>query len=92
MGHVTLNFNNNMSTAAVVLDIEKSFGTTLHLALLHKLSQLKFLISLIKLIISFLSQRKFRVLVKGEISSPRDIPAGVPKVLTCPHIVQYMCK
>jgi hypothetical protein len=28
--HVTLNFNNNMSTAAVILDIEKAFDTTWH--------------------------------------------------------------
>jgi hypothetical protein len=28
MDHVTLNFNNNMSTAAVFLDIEKTFDTT----------------------------------------------------------------
>jgi hypothetical protein len=26
--HVTLNFNNNMSTAVVFLDIEKAFDTT----------------------------------------------------------------
>jgi hypothetical protein len=26
--HVTLNFNNNMSTAAVFFDIEKAFDTT----------------------------------------------------------------
>jgi hypothetical protein len=32
--HVTLNFNNNMSTAAVFLDIEKAFDTTGHTGLL----------------------------------------------------------
>jgi hypothetical protein len=58
-----------MSTAAVFLDIEKAFDTTLHLGLLYKLSKLEFLISLIKLISSFLSQRKFRVLVEGEMSA-----------------------
>jgi hypothetical protein len=31
--HVTLNFNNNMSTATVFLDIEKAFDTTWHVAL-----------------------------------------------------------
>jgi hypothetical protein len=65
--HVTLNFNNNMSTAAVFLDIEKAFDTTW----LYKLSKLQFPTSLIKLISSFLSQRKFRVSVEGEISTPR---------------------
>jgi hypothetical protein len=55
-GHVTLNVNNNMYMAAVFLDIQKNFDTTCPLSLLYKLLQLKFLISLIKLISSFLSQ------------------------------------
>jgi hypothetical protein len=33
--HVTLNFNNNMFTAAVFLDIGKTFDTTWHLGLLY---------------------------------------------------------
>jgi hypothetical protein len=56
--HVLLKFNNNMSMAAVFLDIEKAFDTTWHLGLLYKLSELTFLISPIKLIRSFLSRRK----------------------------------
>jgi hypothetical protein len=36
--HVTLKFNNNMSTAAVFLDMEKAFDTTWYSGLLHKLS------------------------------------------------------
>jgi hypothetical protein len=77
--HVTLNFNNNLSTAAVFLDIEKAFDMTWHLGLLYKLSKLEFSINLIKLISSFLSQRKFRVSVEGEMSSPREMRAGVPQ-------------
>jgi hypothetical protein len=69
MGHVTLNFNSNMSTAAVFLDIEKAFDTMWLISLLYKLSTLKFSISLIKLISSFLSQRKFRFSAEGEIHS-----------------------
>jgi hypothetical protein len=57
--HVTFNFNNNMSTAAVFLDIEKAFYTIWHLGLLYELSKLKFSISLVKLLSSFRSQRKF---------------------------------
>jgi hypothetical protein len=40
--HVTLNFNNKMSTAALFLDIEKAFETTRHSGLLYKLSKLDF--------------------------------------------------
>jgi hypothetical protein len=76
--HVTLHFN-NMSTAAVFLDIEKAFGTTWHPGVLCKLSKLQFLTSLIKRIGSFLSQRKFRVLVEGEMSTPRYMQAEVPQ-------------
>jgi hypothetical protein len=81
--HVTLNFNNNMSMAAVFLDIEKIFDTTRHSGLLYKLSKLEYSTSLIKLISSFLSQRKF-VSVEGEMSTPREIQQGCLKVLFCP--------
>jgi hypothetical protein len=36
---ITMNFNNNISTAAVFLDIEKAFDTTWHLGLLYKISK-----------------------------------------------------
>jgi hypothetical protein len=75
--HVTLNFNNNISTAAVFLDIEKAFDTTWYPGLLYKLSKLEFSINLIKLISSFLSQRNFRVSVKGEMCTPKEMQAGV---------------
>jgi hypothetical protein len=77
--HVTLNFNNKMSTAAVFLDIEETFDTTWHTGLLCKLSKLNFLARMTKLINSFLLQRKFRVSVEGEISTPRCMKAGVPQ-------------
>jgi hypothetical protein len=37
--HTTFNFNNKMSTAAVFLDIEKTFDTVWHSGLLCKLSK-----------------------------------------------------
>jgi hypothetical protein len=79
MDYVTLNFNNNMSTAAVFLDMEKASDTAWHLGFLYKLDKLKFSISLVKLISSFLSQRKFRISVEGEMTTPRDIQVGVPQ-------------
>jgi hypothetical protein len=39
--HVTLNFNNDMSMAALFLDIEEAFYTTWHSGLPHKLSELR---------------------------------------------------
>jgi hypothetical protein len=69
--HVTLNFNSNIPMAAVFLDIEKALDTTWHIGLSYKLSKLEFSASLITLISSFLSQRTFRVLVVGGMSTPR---------------------
>jgi hypothetical protein len=66
-----------MSIAAVFLDIEKAFDTLWHPGLLYKLSTMEFSTNLIKLISSFLLQRKFRVSVEGKMSTPRDIKAGV---------------
>jgi hypothetical protein len=75
---VTLNFYNNISTSAVLLDVEKAFDAAWHLLLLHNFSKLKFSISLIKLIGSFLSQRKFRGdSDESVISTQRDTQAGV---------------
>jgi hypothetical protein len=52
--HVTLNFNNKMSTAVVFLDVEKAIYSTWHPGLLYyKSSKLKFVTSLIKLNSSF---------------------------------------
>jgi hypothetical protein len=51
--HATLNFNNNMSTAAIFFGIDKAFYTMRHLGLLYRL---KFSTSLINLIGSFLRE------------------------------------
>lgn len=65
--HDTLNFNNNTSVAAVFLDITKAFDTSWHTGLLHKLSELKLSTTLITNISSFLTKRKFKVSVEGEV-------------------------
>jgi hypothetical protein len=79
-----------MSRSAVFLDIKKVFDRVWYLDLLHKLPTLKISISLIKLISSFLSQRKHRVSVDGEMSTARDISA----IMLGPvlHIVQSIYK
>jgi retron-type reverse transcriptase len=68
-----------MSTAAVFLDIEKAFDTTWHPGLLYKLSKLEFSARIIEIISSLISNRKFRVSVEVEMSTPREIQAGVPQ-------------
>jgi hypothetical protein len=63
--HITLNYNNNMLMASVFSVIEKAFNRTWHSGLLYKLSELEFSTSHIKLIASFLTDRKFKDLVEG---------------------------
>jgi hypothetical protein len=69
-----------MSRAAVFLDIEKAFDKTWHPGLVYNLSELQFPINLIKLIASFLTNRKFKVSVEGELSSPKKVAVGMPQV------------
>jgi hypothetical protein len=88
--HVTLNFNSKMSTAAVFLDIEKAFDTTWHSGLLYKLSELEFSTSLIKLIASFLTDRKFKVLVEGELTTEKKSGRGSWRFRPCHSIVQSL--
>jgi retron-type reverse transcriptase len=66
-----------MSTAAAFLDIEKAFDTKWHSGLLYELSKFEFSTRLIQLISSFLSERKFKVSVEGEMSTPREMQTGV---------------
>jgi hypothetical protein len=62
-----------MSVAALFSDIEKARDITRHI------SKLKFSISTLKIISSFLSQGKFKGLFEGIISMPWEIRAGVPQ-------------
>jgi hypothetical protein len=55
--HVTLNFNNKMSTDAVFLDIEKASDTTWHPDLLYNLPKFEYSNTLINLLSSFLSKK-----------------------------------
>jgi hypothetical protein len=78
-GHITLNLKNNMSRVAVFSYIEKAFDRTWHSGLLYKLSEIQFSTSVIKLIDSFLTDRKFKFSLEGEFSVPRKIMASLPQ-------------
>jgi hypothetical protein len=68
-----------MSTAVVFLDIKKAFDTAWHTGLLYKLSRWEFSGNFIKLVSSFLSERKFRFSVEHEMSTLRYMDADVPQ-------------
>jgi hypothetical protein len=84
--HVTLNFN-NMSTAEVFLDIEKAFDTTWHTGLLYKLSKMDFSASLIKIISSFLSNRKFCFGGRGNVYAKYNASRGATRFRPVPYTV-----
>jgi hypothetical protein len=79
-----------MSTAVVFLDVKGAFDTTWHSGLLCNLSKSKFSASMIKLNSSFLSQSKFSVSVEGEMSTPREMQAGVSKNSVLSHTLYNM--
>jgi hypothetical protein len=90
--YVTQNFNNDMWSAAVFLDIGKALDTTWHSGLLYKLSGLEFSKSLIKLIASFLTDRKFEVLVEGKFPMSKNSGRGASRSRPCHSIVQSIYK
>ena len=64
---------------AIFLDFSKAFDKVDHAGLLLKLKDLGIRNSLLKWVESFLSGRSQRVLVEGNVSSPRPVLSGVPQ-------------
>ena len=84
---ISLNFNKDLSTGMVLLDIEKAFDSVWHDAILHKLNKYKYPIFIIKIIQSFLNERKSFVRVNKANSELYDLIAGVPQgSLLSPHL------
>lgn len=73
------NFNNNINTASIFLDVEKAFDRVWHAGLLYKLSQLNIPTEIVKIIESFLTDRTFITKIEDSFSSIRHILAGVPQ-------------
>jgi hypothetical protein len=76
---IKFGFNVNKSFGLVQLDIERAFDTVWHNALLHKLLHFNFPIFLIKIVKSFLSERKAYVSLNKSKSNIYSIVAGVPQ-------------
>jgi hypothetical protein len=79
-----------MSTAAVFLDIGKAFDTTWHYGLLYKLPNLNYRPDWSSwLTLSFQSESV--VSVEDEMSTPREMQAGVPQgSVLSPFCVTFM--
>lgn len=79
INHVKNNRNILNSTGLVALDIEKAFDSVWHEGLLIKLLKFKFPPHVIKMISSFLKERKFQVHYKTARSKIVPINNGVPQ-------------
>jgi hypothetical protein len=67
------------SVGVVMLDIEKAFDSTWHNGLIYKMIKTNVPTYLVKIIQSFLSNRKFKVKMNSGFSGDFGIPAGVPQ-------------
>ena len=76
---ITTDFNRRLNTGLVSLDLAKAFDKVWHPGLLYKLHIMAIPIRIIKLIRSYLSGSKFRVLINGVPSSLNLIQFGVPQ-------------
>lgn len=70
---------NRKTTCMVLLDIEKAFDTIWHDGLIHKLKKMQTPMYLLKIIQSFTSDRKFRVVVNDDCSNSKNVVAGAPQ-------------
>ena len=73
------NFNNDLNTASVFLDVEKAFDRVWHEGLLYKLSKLNISLEIVKIIQSFLTDRTFTTKIEHSFSTTRHVLAGVPQ-------------
>jgi len=75
--------NNRIKTAAIFLDVVKTFDRVWHEGLLHKILQIGTPILLIKIIKSFIGNRSFTIRTDNHLSS--SIPQG-PFLTIVPYL------
>ena len=64
---------------AALVDFSKAFNRQDHSILITKLSDMGVPSWLLKIVISFLTNRKMIVRYKGKVSSMKDLPGGGPQ-------------
>ena len=71
--------NDQTAVLAVLVDFSKAFNRQNHNLLITKLSDMGVPAWLLRIVISFLSDRTMRVKYKGKLSSVRSLPGGGPQ-------------
>lgn len=73
------NHNLKLSSGIILLDIEKAFDSVWHEGLLYKLHKINLPTYLTKIVMSYLTNRSFKVKINDSFSKLFSIPAGVPQ-------------
>lgn len=76
---ISFDFNNDLSTGMVCLDVEKAFDSVWHNGLIFKMSEIGFPIHILKIVQSFLCDRKSFVQINNSKSQEFHVRAGVPQ-------------
>jgi retron-type reverse transcriptase len=76
---ISQGINQNKSTGAIFLDVAKAFDTVWHDGLVYKLHTAGVPLAMVKLLNSFLEDRKFHAKIGNVLSTVREIEAGVPQ-------------
>lgn len=76
---ITDSINKRRTTTMVSLDISKAFDRVWHEGLLFKLIKLNFPSYIITIVHSYLLDRSFFITIKEQVSTTRQIKAGVPQ-------------
>jgi hypothetical protein len=78
--HIKSTYNlNKSSTGLISLDVEKAFDRVWQAGLIYKMIKYKFPINIVKIVSSFLSNRKFYVSVNNTSSKSKTMPFGCPQ-------------
>ena len=84
---IAMAFNRSGAPRVVALDISKAFDRVWHAGLLHKLKSYGISGQIFGLVSSFLSNRRFRVVLDGKSSQEYPVNAGVPQgSILCPTL------
>jgi hypothetical protein len=76
---IITNYNKKKVTSMILLDIQKAFDIVWIQGLIIKLYKNKIPINMVKLLQSYLTDRKFRVKIENTLSETQLIKAGVPQ-------------
>lgn len=77
--YIISNRNNKLSTGMALLDLQRAFDSVWQEALISKINNYDFPTYLVKMVCSFLNNRKFFVQILGSKSNVHNILAGVPQ-------------